>query len=259
MTRPDFIVRGMAETTLTPERATSEPVAIMFVDQVGSTRQCAELGDAAALELHCRLQRVLLTHVVASEGWLASTTGDGVLASVPLPGPSITAACAIHSALRAVNGEHDPTAHTEVRVGIHIGTPLLDAGGMPFGLCVNLAARICALAGSGEVLVSDPVQALLAPTERRFVAPRARHAARCPTSHLALAARRVVDPTERDRRGHQRAEGVNQRPAGEWLLHTGPGRQRCPHTGGSTAADSGCLTAQPHCGPRDRVAVKPTK
>ena len=50
--------------------------------------------------------------------------------------------------------------------------PLVDADGMPFGLCVNLAARICALAGAGEVLVSDPVQALLARSERRFVAPQ---------------------------------------------------------------------------------------
>lgn len=152
--------------------ASTELVAIMFVDQVASTRQCAELGDAAALALHCGLHRVLLGHVKASGGWQANTTGDGLLALFASPAESIAAACAIQAELRASNRRKDQPVRTEVRIGIHLGEPLLDAAGMPFGLCVNLAARICALAGAGEVLVSDLIHEVLrSPDRNQFVAP----------------------------------------------------------------------------------------
>ena len=163
--------QGMGITT-TPMPTPAEPVAIMFVDQVGSTRMCAELGDAAALDLHTRLHRVLLSHIAASGGWRASTTGDGALALFASPAASITAASAIQAELSDANQAQDELVRTEVRVGIHLGKPLMDAGGAPFGLCVNLAARICAVAGAGEVLVSDLTrQALALPERHWFVAP----------------------------------------------------------------------------------------
>lgn len=156
----------------TPLAAPAEPVAIMFVDQVGSTRMCAELGDAAALDLHTRLHRVLLSHITACGGWRASTTGDGALALFASPAASITAASAIQAELSDANQAQDGLVRTEVRVGIHLGKPLMDPGGVPFGLCVNLAARICAMAGAGEVLVSDLTREALAEPERHwFVAP----------------------------------------------------------------------------------------
>jgi adenylate cyclase len=162
----------MANTTI-PTPAPAEPVAIMFVDQVGSTRICAELGDAAALDLHSRLHRVLLSHIAACGGWRASTTGDGALALFASPVASIAAASAIQAELTDANRAQDGLARTEVRVGIHLGTPLMDPSGLPFGLCVNLAARICARAGAGEVLVSDLTrEALDWPDRRCFVAPQ---------------------------------------------------------------------------------------
>jgi class 3 adenylate cyclase len=144
----------------------------MFVDQVGSTRMCAELGDAAALDLHTRLHRVLLSHITACGGWRASTTGDGALALFASPVASITAASAIQAELSDANQAQDGLVRTDVRVGIHLGKPLIDPAGAPFGLCVNLAARICAVAGAGEVLVSDLTREALARPERHwFVAP----------------------------------------------------------------------------------------
>jgi adenylate cyclase len=160
-------------TTTTPMPAPAKPVAIMFVDQVGSTRMCAELGDAVALDLHCRLHRVLLSHITACGGWRASTTGDGALALFASPVASITAASAIQAELSDASRAQAGLARTEVRVGIHLGTPLMDPGGVPFGLCVNLAARICARAGAGEVLVSDLTRVALDwPDRHCFVAPQ---------------------------------------------------------------------------------------
>lgn len=174
---------------MAPRHAHTTPpiglVAIMFVDQVASTRQCAELGDAAALSLHGRLHRMLRRHITACGGQPANTTGDGVLALFTSPAGSVAAACAIQSELRASNGCQDPSARSEVRIGIHLGEPLIDTDGMPFGLCVNLAARICALCGAGDVVVSDLVRELLgAPDRHPFVAPQwvllrgARHSTR---------------------------------------------------------------------------------
>lgn len=154
-------------------RTPSQLAAIMFVDQVASTRQCAELGDEAAFALHCQLQRVLIGHITARTGWLANSTGDGVLALFASPVASIAAACAIQSDLYASNAGEDRATRTEVRIGIHVGEPLFDPTGNPFGLCVNLTARICALAGAGETLVSDLVNEFLdRPDRRQLVASR---------------------------------------------------------------------------------------
>jgi len=218
----------------------------MFVDQVESTRQCAELGDSAALVLHACLQQVVLRHITARGGWQANSTGDGAFALFASPAGSIAAACAIQSELRAANRGRDHLSRTNVRIGIHVGEPLLDTDGMPFGLCVNLAARICALAGAGDLLVSDLVRELLGSSDRQLlVAPRwvmlrgARHSTRLwrlPGTAIPDGARMA------DREGHGWTEvghGRGCRTERRTQVSAKPhGRQPC-------ARSTSRLTAQP--------------
>jgi class 3 adenylate cyclase len=83
------------------------------------------------------------------------TTGDGVLATFESPSQAIRFAKALPSSLEALG--------IEVRCGIHTGEmEILDDD--VAGLAVHIAARISALAGPSEVLVSRTVKDLVAGT-----------------------------------------------------------------------------------------------
>ena len=57
-----------------------------------------------------------------------------------------------------------------IRCGLSAGEPIESDGDL-FGLAVGRAARICALAGSGEVLVGEEVLPLVGSDHLRFVRP----------------------------------------------------------------------------------------
>ena len=82
-----------------------------------------------------------------------STTGDGFLAAFDGPARAIRCAGAIRDALRALK--------LEVRCGLHTGE-CERVGSDLAGIAVHIGARVAALAGSGEVLVSQTVRDLVA-------------------------------------------------------------------------------------------------
>jgi class 3 adenylate cyclase len=71
--------------------------------------------------------------------------GDGVFASFDGPGRAIGCACAIRDTARALG--------LELRSGLHTGECKI-ASGKPAGIAVHTGARVAALAGPAEVLVS---------------------------------------------------------------------------------------------------------
>jgi pimeloyl-ACP methyl ester carboxylesterase len=145
--------RGAAES----ERALA---TILFTDIVGSTERAAELGDRgwrALLERHDAAVRHQLS---LHRGREVKTMGDGFLAT--FDGPARAIRCA-----RAVQDEVSGLG-IEVRAGIHTGEVELigdDVGGM----AVNIGARIGAIAGAGEVLVSSTVRELVVGSGLEFV------------------------------------------------------------------------------------------
>jgi adenylate cyclase len=123
--------------------------AMSFVDLVGFTRLTEERGDAAAAELAASLA-VLVGRFSREHGGVpVKRLGDGVMVHFREP------AGAVLAALRMV--EHIPEAGLPpAHVGVAAG-PVVAQGGDYFGRTVNLAARIAARAGAGQVLVSDSV------------------------------------------------------------------------------------------------------
>jgi len=123
--------------------------AMSFLDLTGYTRLTEERGDAAAAALAETLA-VLVGRSARDHGgvpvkWL----GDGVMMHFREP------AGAVLSALELVEQLPEaglPPAH----VGLAAG-PVVIQGGDYFGRTVNLAARIAAQAGAGQVLVSGSV------------------------------------------------------------------------------------------------------
>jgi class 3 adenylate cyclase len=126
---------------------------VLFTDIVGSTERAAELGDSgwrALLERHDVLVR---QQVERYRGRFVKSLGDGMLATFDGPSRAISSAVAIRDALRTLN--------LDIRAGLHTGECELLAGDDVGGLAVHIGARISALAGPGEVLVSSTVRDLI--------------------------------------------------------------------------------------------------
>ena len=87
-----------------------------------------------------------------SGGRLVKTTGDGLLATFDGPSAGIAAARAIRDSVEALD--------VEIRAGVHTGEVEIRAGDVG-GIGVHIGARIAALAGPGEILVSRTVKDLV--------------------------------------------------------------------------------------------------
>ena len=126
---------------------------VLFSDIVGSTTRAAEIGDQRwrhTLDAHDALVR---RHLGRFRGREVNTTGDGFVATFDGPARAIQCATAIRDGVQALG--------IEIRVGLHTGEVEVrddDIG----GIGVHIAARVSALAGANEVLVSRTVTDLVA-------------------------------------------------------------------------------------------------
>ncbi|MGY2931923.1 class 3 adenylate cyclase/pimeloyl-ACP methyl ester carboxylesterase [Bradyrhizobium sp. GM6.1] len=132
---------------------------VLFTDIVGSTEKAASLGDLRWRNLldahHATIRRVLARF----RGREVKTTGDGFLATFDGPARGVRCACAIVDEIKLLG--------IEVRAGLHTGECEVigdDVG----GIAVHIGARVAALAGRSEVLVSSTVKDLVAGSGLRF-------------------------------------------------------------------------------------------
>jgi class 3 adenylate cyclase len=132
--------------------------AVMFTDMVGSTEMTSRLGDDAAIAMLRVHDRIVRGALHDNSGREVKHTGDGIMAAFVSPACAVRAACQMQASLRAYNedGAEFPFA---IRVGISAGEPVEDHEDL-FGSTVQLAARLCAKADPGQVLVSDVVAGL---------------------------------------------------------------------------------------------------
>jgi class 3 adenylate cyclase len=130
---------------------------VLFTDLAGSTEARARLGEEAADELSRRHERLLATEISAHRGVVVKTLGDGVMATFGSAANAVAAAIAIQETVRDHND--DLPAPLRVRIGISAGDVAWrgnDCAGTP----VIEAARLCAVAGAGEIVSADIVQAM---------------------------------------------------------------------------------------------------
>lgn len=125
---------------------------VLFTDIVGSTEKATAMGDeawSAALSAHNRVVEHLVT---IARGSVVKFTGDGALATFDGPARAINCACAIRDAVSDLG--------LSIRSGLHTGEVEM-ANGDVHGIAVHIAARIMALAGPSEVLVSGSIPPLV--------------------------------------------------------------------------------------------------
>jgi class 3 adenylate cyclase len=131
---------------------------IMFTDMEDSTTITQRLGDAEALKV-LRVHDGVVRDALASRGGReVKHTGDGIMATFPSAFSAVDCAIAIQQALQLHN-QNAVGPPIRVRIGLSAGEPVEDHADL-FGATVQLAARACAHARPGQILVSNVVAEL---------------------------------------------------------------------------------------------------
>jgi class 3 adenylate cyclase len=138
---------------------------IVFTDIVGSTQRAASLGDNRWHALLDNHDNVVRHEFERFRGIEVNTVGDGFVAMFISPSVAIDCAVAIVDAVRPLG--------IEVRVGIHAGEVEVRGDDIA-GMAVHIGARVAALAGPSEVLVSSTVREIVTGSRRQF-AERGEH------------------------------------------------------------------------------------
>ena len=126
---------------------------VLFTDIVGSTETAADLGDRRWKELLEEHHRRVRGQLARFRGTEVDTAGDGFFATFDGPARAVRCARAIVDAVAPLG--------VEVRAGVHTGE-VETIDGKVGGMAVVIGARVGALAGPSEVLVSQTVSDLTA-------------------------------------------------------------------------------------------------
>ena len=161
--RGDAIVRdvGRFVARVREEEASFDRIlaTVLFTDIVGSTTVSTRLGDSAWHKVRAHHDAAIRSLLARYRGREIDTAGDGFFASFDGPARAVRCALAIVDAVQPFG--------IEVRVGLHTGE-VETTGDKIGGLTVNIGARIAALAGPSEVLVSRTVRDLVTGSGLRF-------------------------------------------------------------------------------------------
>jgi class 3 adenylate cyclase/pimeloyl-ACP methyl ester carboxylesterase len=125
---------------------------VLFTDIVGSTERAAEVGDRSWRELLERHYQVVRAMLARYRGVEMSTTGDGFFATFDGPARAVRCAQAIVAAVRPLG--------IDIRAGVHTGE-IEYMGDNVGGMAVHIGARVGAVAGPSEVVVSSTVHDLV--------------------------------------------------------------------------------------------------
>lgn len=126
---------------------------VLFTDIVESTETAAGLGDARWKELLAKHDDRARAETDRHRGHYVDSTGDGLFATFDGPARAVRCAQAIGASVRDLG--------IQIRAGVHTGEVELE-GNAVRGIAVHIGARVAALAGPAEVLVSQTVKDLVA-------------------------------------------------------------------------------------------------
>jgi class 3 adenylate cyclase len=140
-----------------PSGAASRTLTFLFADIRDYTAFVEEHGDARARQLIASFRRLVRAQLGVTGGGEIKTEGDSFYLVFQTAGQALRCAIAI------MNQAADPQRQggaMPVGIGIHAGEPV-PLEGQYVGSAVNIAARLGAAAGAGELLISETVRGLL--------------------------------------------------------------------------------------------------
>jgi len=128
----------------------SGTVTLLFADIEGSTRLLHSLGESYAT-VRARVRELVRATASPRGGREVDWAGDGVFLAFGGARDAVAAAADLQRVL--AEEPWPPETAVRLRIGIHTGEPQLDDHGY-VGVDVHVAARICAAAHGGQVVVS---------------------------------------------------------------------------------------------------------
>jgi class 3 adenylate cyclase len=126
-------------------------VTFLFTDIEGSTELLRALGTGYG-DVRTEHGHLIEDACAANDGYVIDTQGDAYFAAFDRAADAVATAVDLQRKLAAV--EWPGGLQLRVRMGVHTAEPFLDGTGY-FGLGVHRAARICAAAHGGQILVSN--------------------------------------------------------------------------------------------------------
>lgn len=130
--------------------------AIMFTDLKDSTLMTSTYGDEKGLHLLHVHNSITRNALRKWNGREIKHTGDGIMASFKNVSDSVQCAIDIQSEFDKYN-KSNPNEQLFLRIGINAGEPIEEHGDL-FGTVVQLAARLCAFADPGDIVVSGIIE-----------------------------------------------------------------------------------------------------
>ncbi len=140
---------------MTEPRVTRRLAVIWNADAVGYSRLMSADDAATYEELRTR-REILRDRIALHGGRTVDAVGDDLLAEFPSAVAAVECAVAVQAELAKRDAGLPESQRLPFRVGIQLGEVLVD-GGSVAGDAVNVAARVRALAGPGQVFVTGAV------------------------------------------------------------------------------------------------------
>jgi adenylate cyclase len=129
---------------------------VIFADLTGSTGVFEALGNQKATLAVTRLTQLMAQACESHHGDVVKTLGDGVLAVFEQVSDAIAAMVALQREHRERIAQWPPRLVMQIKVGTASGN-IVRVDGDCYGEAVNLAARLCDMAGPSEIWATAQV------------------------------------------------------------------------------------------------------
>ncbi len=140
-----------------PVARAASPRTFLIADVRGYTHYTERHGAAAAAHLATRFATLVREGLAGADGELLGLRGDEAAVAFGSPEGAVRAALALQARFARATAA-DPTLPLLVGMGLDTGEAVPVADGYR-GMALNVAARLCALAGPGQALLTPEVAA----------------------------------------------------------------------------------------------------
>ncbi|NKD44235.1 adenylate/guanylate cyclase domain-containing protein [Haematospirillum jordaniae] len=207
---PLHALGGVMKQWNTPQtqQLSTSGVTILFTDMANSTSMTQELGDAAAQDIIRAHNTIVRNALLMHRGKEVKHTGDGIMATFDGALDAVQAAINIQEKA-AEHTARWPRLALKLRIGMNSGDPIVEENDY-FGATVQIAARVCACAGVGQIWLGESTKALIPDSTDLLISSRG-----------AQELKGVPDPVELFEVSYDQGTAGQPQPSGSGEGNTG--------------------------------------